>query len=317
MRTPSYWNKKNLISYFLLPFGVVYAFATSRRVSKPSKQADKKVICVGNLTAGGSGKTPVAISIVGLLRELGYNPAFVSRGYGGKIKGVMVDPKIHTAHDVGDEPMVLARIAPVSINPDRYKAAEKAIAEGADIIVMDDGYQNPTLKKDISFLVFDGDFGIGNGFPIPAGPMRENFEEGLERASAAMIIGDDTHHLSSKLRPLPVFYGRVEPVKPKEIKNKKIIAFAGIGRPEKFYHSLREAGFDVLETKDFPDHYCYTKKELNDLLFKARKLGADIYTTSKDYVKIPTDLQPNFKILEIKINWGYDKKLRDFIEAML
>ena len=291
--------------------------ATACRVAKKPKSVNKRVICIGNLTAGGTGKTPVAISVAKILKEYGYNPAFVSRGYGGVLQGVMVNSKIHTAKDVGDEPLILAREAPVSINANRYLAAQKAIDNGADMIIMDDGYQNPGLKKDISIVVFDGGFGIGNGRPIPSGPMREYLETGLLRADAAMIIGDDLFNLSQKIKKIPVFYGRVEPIKPKKITNKKVVAFAGIGRPEKFYKSLSEIGFDVMETFDFPDHHYYNTKELNNIIFKAQKYRADIYTTEKDFVKIPRELQANFKVLEIKINWGYDQKLKDFLSAML
>lgn len=161
------------------------------------------------------------------------NPFFVSRGYGGTLKNIMVDKERHTASEVGDEPLLLARRAPVIVNPDRVAGAQKALRSGAEVIVMDDGFQNPGLYKDLSFLVFDGGFGIGNGLSVPAGPLRENFAAGLKRAHAAIILGEDKHNLSAKIAGIPIFRGSVVPVRP-EVSDTDAVAFAGIGRPENF-----------------------------------------------------------------------------------
>ena len=244
------------------------------------------------------------------------NPFFVSRGYGGKAQDILVDIKKDKAEVVGDEPLLLAQRAPVVINADRYKAAQKAIENGADIIVMDDGFQNPVLYKDISFLVFDGEFGIGNGFGVPAGPMRESFSQGLKRAQAVIIIGEDKHNIATKLSALPVFYAKVvnEPINPQ---HKKAIAFAGIGRPQKFYNSLKQCGVEIVETIDFPDHHQYSKDELENLILRAKEKKAQLYTTTKDYVKIPQELRPHFNVLQIKIKWQDEKSLETFLKEKL
>lgn len=312
MKTPSFWVERNFISNLLAPLGMIYGFATKMRIKKSSSlQVSKPVICVGNLTAGGTGKTPVAISLSKILKSNFYNPFFISRGYGGKLKDIIVDNQKHSAKEVGDEPLLLSRNAPVVINSDRYKAAKKAINNGADVIVMDDGFQNPKLFKDLSFLVFDGGFGLGNRRCIPAGPLRERWYRGLRRSDAAIIIGEDKTGLERKL-DRPIFHGKIVPVKP-QTKNKNVICFAGIGRPEKFYDSMKELGFNVLETIDFPDHHQYKPRELKKIIEKAQKTGADVFTTSKDYVKIPTPLQSNFNVLEIEIQWLEEKMLTDFI----
>lgn len=312
MKTPTYWKNKNIISYMLLPIGWLYGFITSLRakIKKPYK-AKVPVICVGNLTAGGTGKTPIAISIAEILKQTYNNVSFISRGYGGSLKNVMVNNKTHTPCQVGDEPLLLSEVAPVFINPNRAEAAKLAIKHNADCLIMDDGFQNPTLYKDISFLVFNGSFGIGNGYTIPAGPLRETFENGIKRAHAIIIIGKDKTDIASKT-DLPIFYADIVEEKP-VIKNKNVFAFAGIGYPEKLYQSLKNVGLNVLKTKDFPDHHFYTKEELQDIINIAKKEKLEIFTTSKDFVKIPQELKSYFHILNIKIKWNNEEKLKNFI----
>lgn len=313
MKTPAFWSEPNFLSRLLKPLGTVYAFATRLRIGlgRPCK-IGRPVVCIGNLTAGGTGKTPVAAAVAGLLQQAGKNPFFVSRGYGGTLKNIMVDKEKHTASEVGDEPLLLARRAPVIVNPDRVAGAQKALRSGAEVIVMDDGFQNPGLYKDLSFLVFDGGFGIGNGLSVPAGPLRENFAAGLKRAHAAIILGEDKHNLSAKIAGIPIFRGSVVPVRP-EVSDTDAVAFAGIGRPEKFYASMRELGFNLVETVDFPDHHRYTAVELNRLIDKARSKDALLFTTAKDFVKIPTQMQKYFRVLEIEIRWEDEAALSKFI----
>lgn len=315
MKTPTYWKNKNIISLLLWPFGCLYGLATATRLLlKTPHKVDAKVICVGNLTAGGTGKTPVSISLAKILQQNGQNPYFVSRGYGGKLKGLQVMPDIHNAADVGDEPLLLAGQAPVIINPDRYAGALLAEQEGANYIIMDDGFQNPSLYKDISFVVIDGNIGLGNGFCIPAGPLREFKDLGLHRASAIMLIGEDTHDLAASFGKLPVFKGRIKPVSPSPL-TYDVVAFAGIGRPAKFYQSLSGCGFNIVETRDFPDHHFYTEDELNQLIALGKQHKAPVYTTAKDFVKIPPRLQSKFKVLEIAIEWENPSELANFILA--
>ena len=313
MRTPSHWKDMNLLSFILSPLGLIYGLATALRIKliKPQK-CPSKVICIGNLTAGGTGKTPIAVSIAQLLQHADKIPYFITRGYGGKLQNIQVDKNKHSAQDVGDEPLLLARQAPVIVNHKRFEAAKKACSLGADFIIMDDGFQNPYLYKDISLLVIDGQFGLGNGLCIPAGPMREFFSQGIKRVSAVAIIGEDKYHIAEKFKNIPVFYGHISPQK-QDIKNKSVIAFAGIGRPSKFYQSLKECGFEIVQSFDFPDHHFYNREELLKLKAVAKEQNAVLYTTAKDFVKIPSDMQEGIHVLEISIEWEKPQDILNFL----
>lgn len=316
MKTPKYWQSNSLLSKILSPIGKIYGYITQLRLQlHKSPKVEIPVICIGNITAGGTGKTPVSISIAKMLATEMFHPFFVTRGYGGKLQNILVNNKKHSAKEVGDEPLLLSKQAPVIVNPNRYEGAKLAIKEGADIIIMDDGFQNPSLNKDLSFLVFDGNYGIGNGKIIPAGPLRETFENGIKRADALIILGKDKYNLAKKSK-LPTFFGHIEPLQT-YINNQNIIAFAGIGHPQKFYHTLGTQGFNIIETIDFPDHHFYTKKELENIIQKGKQLNAEIYTTSKDYVKIPNSLQKEFNVLEIAIVWEEPEKLLNFIRQKI
>ena len=316
MKTPNHWKNNNLLSKLLSPLGYLYSVATKLRLKyKTSYKVSVPVICIGNITAGGTGKTPVSISVAQLLQQQGFNPFFVSRGYGGKLKNIVVDIKQHTPQQCGDEPLLLAQQAPVVVNPNRHTGAQTAIENGANIIIMDDGFQNPKLHKDLSFLVFDGSFGLGNELCIPAGPLREKLQDGIKRAQAIIIIGEDKYKIQQRIN-LPCFKGSITAL-PQSISNKKVIAFAGIGNPQKFYTSLQQSGFEIIETQDFPDHHYYSDKELQILINKAQDYNALLYTTSKDFVKIPTHLQKHFKVLAITIKWENSQDLTNFILQIL
>lgn len=313
MKTPKHWQTKNLLALALYLPSCLYAAATWCRIkfNKP-KKVKVPVICIGNLTAGGSGKTPVAISIARILKQAGKSPFFISRGYGGTLQDVIVNLNHHTPQQVGDEPLLLAAESPVVVNRKRYDGACKAVFQGADVIIMDDGFQNPALDKDKSFLVVDGSFGMGNLCPIPAGPMREFLSCGLKRADAVILLGEDKCNILPKLKGLPVFKGEVIPVKP-DTDKPLAMAFAGIGRPQKFYQSLEDCGISLIKTVDFPDHHFYTRNELQQLINDADGLNADIFTTSKDMVKIPADMRAFFKVLNIDIKWQHEEELKNFL----
>ena len=312
MKTPDYWQKNNLQAKILTPVGLLYGLLTKLRLKthKPKKVA-VPVICIGNITAGGTGKTPVSLSVARMLSTEMLHPFFLTRGYGGKLQNVIVNNRKHSAYEVGDEALLLAQQSPVVINANRFQGAATAINEGADVIVMDDGFQNPGLHKDLSFLVFDGNYGIGNGKIIPAGPLRETLANGLKRADALIILGKDKQNLASQT-DLPVFFGHLESSQA-PLTQTDVLAFAGIGHPEKFYHTLREQGFNVVDTMDFPDHHFYTAQDLQKIIERAQKLNAEIYTTSKDFVKIPNLYQKDINVLEISVVWDKPEKLRDFI----
>ena len=316
MKTPKYWQSNSFISKLLTPLGYIYGALTGLRIKlKKPKKAEIPVICIGNITAGGTGKTPVSISVAKLLSGEMFHPYFVSRGYGGKLQNVIVNNKKHTARDVGDEPLLLSAQAPVVVNADRYKAAQTATEQGADVVIMDDGFQNPGLHKDLSFLVFDGHYGIGNGKIIPAGPLRETLENGIKRADAVIILGKDKHNLAQRCG-LPVFFGHTEAAQT-TINNQDVIAFAGIGHPQKFYHTLKQQGFNVVKTIDFPDHHFYTREELDAIVKEAQKLNAQIYTTGKDFVKIPPLYSQDINVLEIAVVWDKPEELLNFIKQKI
>ena len=313
MKTPKYWQSNSFTSKILSPLGFLYGLMTQLRLKlKSPHKVSIPVVCIGNITAGGTGKTPVSISIAKLLATEMYHPFFVSRGYGGKLQDVIVNNKKHTAKDVGDEPLLLSKQAPVVVNANRYAAAQKAVEQGADIIIMDDGFQNPSLHKDLSFLVFDGNYGIGNGKIIPSGPLRETLDDGTIRADAIIILGKDKHDLAKRCG-LPAFFGHTEAVQT-TINNQDVVAFAGIGHPQKFYHTLKQQGFNVVKTIDFPDHHFYTREELENIINEAKKLNAQIYTTSKDFVKIPPLYSQDINVLEVAVVWDNPEELISFIK---
>lgn len=317
MKTPEYWQSNSFISKLLSPLGWLYGSLTQLRLKiKKSPKAEVPVICIGNITAGGTGKTPVSISIAKMLATEMFHPFFVTRGYGGKLQDVMVNNKKHTAHDVGDEPLLLSKQAPVIVNANRFEAAQKAVEQGADVVIMDDGFQNPSLHKDLSFLVFDGHYGIGNGRIIPAGPLRETLQDGVKRADAVIIMGKDKHELAQKCG-LPVFFGHTEASQSSIDGSQDVIAFAGIGHPQKFYHTLKQQGFNVVKTVDFPDHHFYTRDELDKIIAEAKKLNAQIYTTGKDFVKIPALYHNDINVLDVAVVWDNPEKLVAFIKEKI
>lgn len=285
MKTPKFWLHNGILSLILAPISFVYGAVTQGRIrfGKPY-HAGAKVICVGNITAGGVGKTPVAMALAERYLAEGKRVFFVTRGYKGKLKNIVVDLARHTPEETGDEARLLAQVAPTIIAPKRDIGAKMAVEMGAEVIIMDDGFQNPRLYKDESWLVFDGTVGIGNGKIIPAGPLRETLAEGEKRADRIIIMGEDKTGLAARCS-LPVYYGRLEAL-PCDIPQQRVLAFAGIGHPEKFYQTLREQGYEVVQTRDFPDHYAYTAADIEDLQRAAAADGLALITTEKDFVKL-------------------------------
>ena len=299
MKTPKFWNEKNIISIMLYPISLVYGCVTQLRIKKKYKYKSKaKVICIGNITAGGVGKTPVAMAMAEKYIKEGKRVVFVTRGYKGKLKNIVVDLEKHSAVETGDEARLLASVALVVIAPNRDEGAKKAESLGADVIIMDDGFQNPSLYKDESWLVFDGEIGVGNGMIIPSGPLRESLKNGEKRAKAMIIMGEDKTGLA-KTTKLDVYMGKLV-AETLEIENKKVLAFAGIGRPQKFYDTLEKEGFEVIIKKDFEDHHNYLDVEIEDIICEARKQGLSVITTQKDYVKISNKYKNDIYCLKVK-----------------
>ena len=294
MKAPQFWYKKPSIllqglSFLCWP----YALATEikQRLGK-SYQAKVPVICVGNLTVGGTGKTPVVIELIRLIQSMDHNPHILLRGYRGKERYVAVSKK-HNAEDVGDEALLLQKFAPTWVGKDRGFTAQLAEKSGACCLVMDDGLQNPSLQKDFSFIVIDGAVGFGNRLMLPLGPLRQPILTGLSKAQAVILIGDDkTNILPALSKKLPVIRADffLNEADREVLQNQKIIGFAGIGRHEKFELALKQSGLDVVAFHSFADHHYYSVDDLTKLKTAARKQNAILVTTEKDYVRL-SDIQ--------------------------
>jgi len=308
MKTPKFWNDKNFISFLLYPVSIIYRFFRGLHVAISSEyKTDMKVFCVGNLTAGGSGKTPVSIKIGKILKDKKIKFAYLSKGYKGKIrKFTKVDLKKHNAEDVGDEPLLLAEIADTFVCHSRRKAMQNLSQNfDYDAIVMDDGFQNPTIHKDINIVVIDGDYGIGNGQLLPSGPLRETIESAVKRASFFVIIGNDKQSLTEELS----HYGKKVIMAYMSEKNvvknssSKYIAFCGIGRPEKFFNSLRKINYNIIKEISFSDHNSYKTDDLAAILFEAQKSDAKIITTKKDWIKFSQQYRDKIEFLDIEVKF--------------
>ena len=294
MREPAFWwNSPGLTSGLLSPLAAVYGAVAAARMARPAQDAGVPVICVGNPTLGGAGKTPAAITISKILVAAGRRPFLLSRGYGGRLAGpIVVDAAHHRAADVGDEPLLLARAAPTIVSRDRVAGAAAARAAGAGVVVMDDGFQSPGLRKDRSILVVDGRRGIGNGRVFPAGPLRAPLQMQLSRAQALLVIGPgaagEQVAAVAKVQRLAVFHGRLVPdaAALAALKGKPVLAFAGIGDPEKFFGTLREQGIDVRAAVGFADHHRYRRSEALGLIGRAEREGLVLVTTEKDWARI-------------------------------
>ncbi|MDR3515893.1 MAG: tetraacyldisaccharide 4'-kinase [Azospirillaceae bacterium] len=310
MRAPDFWqNPASWAGRFLAPVGAAFGLAGWLRWQRAAPQtAAVPVICIGNLTAGGAGKTPVALAVAAAVIGHGGHPHFLTRGYGGRLRGpVRVDPAHHSADDVGDEPLLLAPVAPTWVARDRVAGARAAVAAGASAIIMDDGFQNPSLRKSLSLVVVDAATGMGNGRLLPAGPLREPVARGLGRADAIILIGTGDapglfpHGATARC---PVL--RARPVATDAAatwRGRRMLAFAGIGRPEKFFATLEQTGAVIVDRRAFPDHHPYRPDEIATLRADARRLAAIPVTTSKDAARLPADARHGIAVLPIRLSW--------------
>ena len=293
------------MSALLAPVAAGYGMTAARRMKQPGTRASVPVICVGNFTVGGSGKTPTAIAIAEMLTAAGRRPALLTRGYGGSEAGpLVVDPHTHDATKVGDEALLLAQAAPTVIAHDRIAGASAATAGGADVIVMDDGLQNASLQKDFTIAVVDGLRGIGNGKVFPAGPLRAPLAAQFARVNALLVIGGSAGAagLDSDIRArrIPVFHGELEPDRAgiDAAGGRPVLAFAGIGNPDKFFATAAAAGIEIAERRAFADHHRYSGEEAGDLVMEAERQGLRLLTTTKDHARMSGD--PNLAALHAR-----------------
>ena len=329
--TPSFWypSKQEQDSppfkmQALKPLSWLYGAGFNIHQSLSGTQkVDIPVICIGNLSAGGTGKTPTCISFLNMLRECGLanNPYFLLRGYGGAERGpVIVDPMRHTAWDVGDEPLILAKHAPTVISADRVAGAKLGLKHGADMIVMDDGLQNPGIHKDVKIIVINGEMGFGNGYMMPAGPLREPLDSGLKKADAFLLIGQDKTNARALLPDgVPVFEAALKADENNlPDKTQKYLAFAGLGYPKKFFNFLRDdLGYEIVDSVAFADHYPYDRNDLKALRSRAKAQGAVLMTTDKDYLRLPKGYKKDVFTLPVSMQFSDRDALIAFMRGAL
>ncbi len=322
MKAPGFWHRPaGFAAAMLSPLAALYAKGTARRIakSKPLK-LDVPVICVGNINVGGTGKTPTVTALVERLTAQGVAPHSVSRGHGGSLSGpVRVNAHSHSADEVGDEPLLLSAFAPVWVSKHRAAGARKAAQSGAEVIVLDDGHQNPSVHKDISIVVVDAVRGFGNKRVLPAGPLREPLDVGLARADMVLSIGGPKAQARfGGLNDLPDallrLEGQLTPLQTgMDWAGLRVLAFAGIGMPEKFFATLRAQGAEIVKSEALDDHQPLSDGLMSRLSLEAQKLGAQLVTTEKDAVRLPASYRSEVLVLPVRLNvqdWsGFDALL--------
>lgn len=320
MRAPAFWaGGGGVMPLLLAPFSALYAQATARRMARPGWQAPVPVICCGNATAGGAGKTTVALDIGRRLADRGVAAHFLLRGYGGTTKGpLLVDPATHDSTLVGDEALLLADVRPTWVSADRAAGAKAAIEGNARAIVMDDGLQNPGLAKDLSLLIIDGGFGFGNGQIIPAGPLREPVAAAAARCQAAVLIGEDETGALAQLPPgMRVLRAKlVAGPEAAMLRGQPVFAFCGIANPRKFFATLQESGAVLAGRESFGDHYQYDAGEIQDLLAQAEAARALLVTTKKDFVRIPPQFRSRVTVVTVALQWEESAQIEGLLDPL-
>lgn len=330
MREPAFWYRPpSWMSRLMTPLGAIYGAITARRMMREGVAAGIPVLCVGNYHVGGAGKTPTTIALAKILRELGEQPVVVSCGYGGQLEGpVCVDQSAHTARDVGDEPLMMASQLPVIVARDRVDGAALARAQGASVILLDDGFQNPALIKDISLIVIDGGRGVGNGCVFPAGPLRAPLPPQIARTDALVVVGD--YHAADDIAAAvsrhgaPVLRARLVPNARSvaALQGQQALAFAGIGDPSRFFATLRASGVDVREERAFDDHHAFTPTEVEQLVSDARAKSLTLVTTEKDMARLRSDAHlarhmDHIRAFAVTLDFADEVVLRELIAKRL
>lgn len=333
LSAPDFWWQGTLspTARLLSPIGSVYGWLTARRMSQaPKGRASVPVLCIGNLVIGGAGKTPTALAFAHSLASLGQKPGVLLRGYGGTEKGPLLVRNSHSVEQVGDEALLYAKVATTVVSADRVAGAEFLDNAGIDIILMDDGFQNPSLHKDLSIVVADAQTGWGNGKCCPAGPLRAPEAKQLKHASAIIALGDGERkgeiEQSANQAGIPLFYGKIIPDQmPENFGGKRFVAYSGIGRPEKFFASLKNADLDVQETIAFPDHHVFTEADAVKILSRCRSLDAIPMTTEKDFVRLlaapdgsyAAELRMATQVLKIQIEWESPENIVEMLRDLM
>jgi tetraacyldisaccharide 4'-kinase len=319
MHAPGFWSRNGLLAHALAPFTPITAALTARRVARPGWRAPVPVICCGNATVGGAGKTTLVLDLAQRLKDRGEQVHILLRGYGGVAYGATRVQPDDAAVKVGDEALLLRQVAPTWVSGDRAVSARAAISESATILLMDDGLQNPTLEKTCSLLVIDGATGFGNNRLLPAGPLRESAAAAAARCQAAILIGPDRRNAIPQLPPhLPVLRaGLRQDDTIRDLAGQRVIAFAGIAIPEKFFAPLRQAGADLVGTRAFPDHYAYVPSELAELASYARDQRATLVTTPKDAVRLPPAFRTVCTIIGVSLTWEDARQIDQLLDRVI
>ncbi len=329
MREPAFWYRPpSLISLLLSPLAAVYGAIAGRRLQRKGLDAGIPVFCVGNYHVGGAGKTPTVLALVKLLRDLAEVPVVLSRGYGGQLRGpVMVDPARHLAADVGDEPLMLAQTVPVAVARERIDGVALARSQGATVIVMDDGFQNPAIAKDASLIVIDAHRGVGNARVFPAGPLRAPLPPQIDRTDALIVIGEGNAAdalaatVTAQNKPVLTARLRADEATVSLLAGKRVLAFAGIGDPDRFFRSLRANGVEVVSERAFADHHPFTQREIEALLTEAKRHALTVVTTEKDLARFGAGKLPPWAqgivSFPVKLEFDSAAKLRSFVSDRL
>jgi tetraacyldisaccharide 4'-kinase len=294
MREPRFWHgPPSWKSHLLAPLGALYGAVAANRLRRTGLDAGVPVLCVGNYHVGGAGKTPTVLALAKLLRELGETPVVLSRGYGGKLRGpVVVDAGRHVASDVGDEPLMLAGVLPVIVSRERADGVPLARTQGASVILMDDGFQNPSIAKDASLIVIDGGRGLGNRQVFPAGPLRAPLAPQLARTDALILVGDGSAandvavEIAGQGRPVLRAHLKPDQTQVVSLRGRRVLAFAGIGDPARFFNTLEASGVEVVRRRAFADHHAYSASEIDGLIAEAGRDALTLVTTEKDLARL-------------------------------
>jgi tetraacyldisaccharide 4'-kinase len=329
MHEPAFWYRpSSLMSLLLSPLAAIYGAIAARRMQRKGLDAGIPVFCVGNYHVGGAGKTPTVLALVKLLRDLGETPVVLSRGYGGRLRGpVMVEPDRHLAVDVGDEPLMLARTVPVAVARERLDGLALAKSQGATVIVMDDGFQNPAIAKDASLIVIDGHRGMGNARVFPAGPLRAPLPPQIDRTDALIVVGDGNGAdaiaatIAARDRPVLSAHIKADDAALSSLRDRRVLAFAGIGDPDRFFRTLVDNGVEVVRRRAFADHHPFTQSEIEALVSEAKREALTAVTTEKDLARLGSENLPPWAqgivALPVRLEFDSALKLRRFVSDRL
>ena len=316
-RTPEFWYKNNHVSkisiIFLYPFSILWILIDElKRIFSKTYNSKLKVVCIGNLTVGGTGKTPFAIYTFKILKNLGYNPVFLTRGYGGSKTGPLEVNDTYHFQDIGDESILLSKVGTTIVSRKRSLGAKliEKHRHKFNVIIMDDGLQNYQLKHDIKLLLVDKHLKLGNGYCLPAGPLRQPIKRGLTGIDKIILTGEGNDNENNVFQTfnIPIINSNIKSTNLPKIKKEKLLAFCGLANPNKFFETLKRYGYKISFAKKFPDHYVYKKDDINNLILEASNKNLKLITTEKDYVKI-SEYKSHINYLPIELELSIKDKL--------